>query len=596
LELRGTLVVDDGGFDTFNLVLGPTATLDIGAGLYFAAGNTVRLDSGSAITGTGEFRLNGGFNSNLDLPNGYTVTDAPWRLQGGLNIVGGSFAIGSTGVVKHDNDFVVVNTVDFSNAGTLSIGGGDFAFPHLHLHSGLFNTGTVTLDSFALEEGYGATLDVFGGELVNQGIIESKDTAGLGAFSGDRLILGNVLNEGQINVDYDLTIDTTGGALVNSATGVINVASLQTLTVLDTGDFGIGEFFNEGTIDLNATNTTDGEQTILDVSGIEFFNAGVIQGFGTIIGTVIDDGGTINLGASPGYLEIDGDYSTSEKSTLAIEIAGDQAGVSYDQLVVSGRADLNGRLNVSLLNGFMPVSSAGFVILMAGTLEGSFAVASGLDISDELVLDLNYVDDRVALVSVDVTKAGTNHDDVLSGSAGQDTSQGGDVIVAGAGDDVMVGLGAGDIAYGQEGDDTFGIESSGFNRIDGGDGIDTIQVGAGVDLAIFSQPGTAIDHIEILDLRNASDDQLVLDAAAIRNMVDAGGDNPLVLLGEAGDELDLRGDFELVGERAVEVNGVEMNLLELSEGDTSILVSQEIAVTIYATDGSVTLVDDLIDT
>ncbi|MEX2326776.1 MAG: hypothetical protein WD558_03520, partial [Pseudomonadales bacterium] len=371
LELRGTLVVDDGGFDTFNLVLGPTATLDIGAGLYFAAGNTVRLDSGSAITGTGEFRLNGGFNSNLDLPNGYTVTDAPWRLQGGLNIVGGSFAIGSTGVVKHDNDFVVVNTVDFSNAGTLSIGGGDFAFPHLHLHSGLFNTGTVTLDSFALEEGYGATLDVFGGELVNQGIIESKDTAGLGAFSGDRLILGNVLNEGQINVDYDLTIDTTGGALVNSATGVINVASLQTLTVLDTGDFGIGEFFNEGTIDLNATNTTDGEQTILDVSGIEFFNAGVIQGFGTIIGTVIDDGGTINLGASPGYLEIDGDYSTSEKSTLAIEIAGDQAGVSYDQLVVSGRADLNGRLNVSLLNGFMPVSSAGFVILMAGTLEGS---------------------------------------------------------------------------------------------------------------------------------------------------------------------------------------------------------------------------------
>jgi hypothetical protein len=57
-----------------------------------------------------------------------------------------------------------------------------------------------------------------------------------------------------------------------------------------------------------------------------------------------------------------------------VEIGGVVAGTQYDQLVVSGNATLGGKLEVTMVNGFMPVGGAMFnVVRAAGVVNGVFA-------------------------------------------------------------------------------------------------------------------------------------------------------------------------------------------------------------------------------
>lgn len=579
LKLDGALSISNSVFDANGLIIGAGGNLDIVSGSLFRLEGSARLDSTASITGAGTFEFTQGTGTeipDLSLPGGYTVDGASWRISSDLDIRGGSFSIGNTGEMTLKQAFVVVNTTDFTNDGNLTVAVGDFGPSDLHLHTGLLNTGTVTLDNLVISTPTGtqtATIDVFGGELINQGTIASEDSNGV---LGTRVIRGDVINEGQIAVNYDLTIDTFGAEFFNTPAGTITVATNQTLTFL-----GGGHVFNEGTIDGSV-----GTGNTLDVTDVIFNNeGGTIEGFFSINGTVT--GGTVIPGNSPGLLEINGDFINSDSSVLEIELEGNEPGVGYDQVVVSGKAELDGRLNVSLLSGFMPAAAAGFVILMADSLEGSFAQASGLDISDEQVLDLNYVDDQVELVSLAVTQSGTDGNDVLNGAGGQD------VLVAGAGDDVITNIGGEDIVYGQEGNDSFQVHGE-FKRIDGGDGIDTLQLSDTVDLG--SMDAVAVDNIEVLSLENGRADTLELDAQIIKGMVDGhneltGTDNSLVLLGDSGDLVKLDGDFAADGEQTLSINGTEVAFRVFTEGDVSLYVDDAISLEIHRSDGSVETIE-----
>jgi hypothetical protein len=63
---------------------------------------------------------------------------------------------------------------------------------------------------------------------------------------------------------------------------------------------------------------------------------------------------------------------------LTIELGGAEPGVSYDQLVVSGTATLDGELRFVLLNGYVPNAADNLVILRAASIVGDFASVSGL--------------------------------------------------------------------------------------------------------------------------------------------------------------------------------------------------------------------------
>jgi hypothetical protein len=102
--------------------------------------------------------------------------------------------------------------------------------------------------------------------------------------------------------------------------------------------------------------------------------SGVIQGSGTLnvfnnLGKTLINAGTISPGTltgTPGTLTITGNRRSTATSALSIEIGG-TANNQFDLLQVSGADTLNGTLNISVINNFVPALSSTFRILTCGS-------------------------------------------------------------------------------------------------------------------------------------------------------------------------------------------------------------------------------------
>jgi uncharacterized repeat protein (TIGR01451 family) len=136
----------------------------------------------------------------------------------------------------------------------------------------------------------------------------------------------------------------------------------------------------------------------LTKSGARVFNGGTLGGKGTITGTVSNIGGTVLPGSSPGILRIVGDYTQGPTGTLNIELGGVVSGTQYDLLDVTGAASLSGTLNVSLINGFTPISGTVFRIVNFSTRSGDFITETGMNLGGWLFLLPYYSSDHLSLI------------------------------------------------------------------------------------------------------------------------------------------------------------------------------------------------------
>jgi hypothetical protein len=117
---------------------------------------------------------------------------------------------------------------------------------------------------------------------------------------------------------------------------------------------------------------------ILSASSINI-NGGTVEGFGTLSGSVINNGGTLLPGDAPGTLSIMGSYTQGSGGSLAINIGGETAGSGYGVLAVNGASSLGGTLDLSLINGFTPTNGELFEILSSTSpVTGTFATVNGL--------------------------------------------------------------------------------------------------------------------------------------------------------------------------------------------------------------------------
>ena len=173
---------------------------------------------------------------------------------------------------------------------------------------------------------------------------------------------------------------TTGRAVSFGANGGTIDTGANTLVlsgVLSGG--GALTKIGSGQLSLSGVNTYTGATTVsagmlfLDNSSASATSVGVngtIAGTGTIRGNLAN-GGRLSPGASPGTITVNGNFTQTATGTYAAEIA---SATSFDKLVVTGTASLNGALAVTGLNGFVPGVGQSFTILTAGGgVTGTFA-------------------------------------------------------------------------------------------------------------------------------------------------------------------------------------------------------------------------------
>ena len=217
----------------------------------------------------------------------------------------------------------------------------------------LGGTGELVLSDHSTNRVYTASA----GHTLTQG--ENHSIRGAGQLGVN---LANLVNQGTILADANqaLQIDprnffrNQGTVKVTGAGGLVHVGDYQQTA---------------GVTAIDTKMTVTGSGNLL-------LEGGVLSGVGEIEFTtpgrgVINSGGQVSAGASPGTLLVDGDYTQEAGGDLLVELDGDVQGVSYDLLLVDGDVSLAGALTVDL--GFPADLSDLFTILTyTGTRTGTF--------------------------------------------------------------------------------------------------------------------------------------------------------------------------------------------------------------------------------
>ncbi|NIA70460.1 cadherin-like domain-containing protein [Pelagibius litoralis] len=339
--------------ETLNITGGNLAV----AGPLSGNGDASVILSGGGLTVGGAGNLAGAFNwtgGALDGGGSLAVTGfatlggvAPLTLDTALTLSGtGQITndIGGSGSLVNDGSLTVVGSValavPFTNAVGAAIvidGGLGSGLSTLSFTAGLVQLGTITLTASLATGPTEASLVVTGAPLDNQGSIVSE--AGVG---GPRSIAADLVNNGTVTINAVTDIAGNGGAHSNEAGATFAANADVTVT-------NAAAYRNSGSMTFAAAAT-------FALVGADFENTlgGEIGGGGTIdvSGGTFTNNGTINPGASPGELTIDGAFVQGADGVLTVEIDGSGG----DSLVVSGTATFAGIIDVVFLDGFLPLA------------------------------------------------------------------------------------------------------------------------------------------------------------------------------------------------------------------------------------------------
>jgi hypothetical protein len=293
-----------------------------------------------------------------------------------LNLSGGSVVSqtivigmhdGSTGAFNHGYaEGVGPTTGSVLVTGNLYIGGGPVP--------AVGGSGTYNLYAGVLDVGGNTYVGYSGKGYFNQGVpwgAASTPTPG-GTFQTTNLYLGwypgsqgaYTLANGNLTVTRDMYVGCNGTGSFYQSGGSVKVDNNLTIGSTGSYDFEGGQLQVTGTLFDNGSLTVNGNPLRGDLFQVgSLTEAGWLQGSGVINGNVSIAGG-VHPGNSPGVLTIAGNYTQSAGSTLNIDIGNG----GYSELSVTGKANLAGYLNVSLLTGVRILNGETFDIVNAADL------------------------------------------------------------------------------------------------------------------------------------------------------------------------------------------------------------------------------------
>ncbi len=217
--------------------------------------------------------------------------------------------------------------------------------------------------------------------------------------------MGNVNNGtsqfyNSLNVSDGGTLTVAGD--LNNAGNPCNSCAAQNLTITNGSVATVnGVTSNSGGVLVDGTSLLNAKGGFVQTAGSTvadgILNAqknGVsIQG-GTLSGTGIVNGnvimaGTMLPGDPTGIFTINGNYTQTSTGTLAEEI-GWLNGSNASLLDVNGNVDLDGTLALAELSGFDPTVGESFILMEFSSDYGSFNTVTGLDLGNDMYLDLEY--------------------------------------------------------------------------------------------------------------------------------------------------------------------------------------------------------------
>ena len=351
-----------------------------------------------------------GVNDDVTIPSGVTVThsggtDSVHSLtaQGSLVLSGGSLSLAAS-------SFVTALT---QTGGTLT-GAGNLTVSAFSWTGGIqAGTGSTTISGGNLDSSasvlvvQGRAMSVTGPVQWNGGNALQLDSGAVWsvASSGGFMVQGNgtvtaatgtgtfqnagtFSSFGSVTFISPVAFNNTGTVTIQSGTltlsagtnsGTINVSGGVTLNFAGSYTLAAGsDITGSGAVVFSAGTTTIAGY--IGVSTITIQAGARITGAATLSGA-LTNAGTIDVGGGPGTagtLTINGSFTQTATGALNVEIGGTTAGSQYDQLVINGMANLGGTLNVTLLNGFVPIPGNTFRVLTFGFSSGSFATITGL--------------------------------------------------------------------------------------------------------------------------------------------------------------------------------------------------------------------------
>jgi hypothetical protein len=341
-------------------------SLDVVAGSVTLSGGGVIIGPGTLdITRT--ITISGGAfqNAVLDILAGGAVCDlfnAADVHFGGTIINFGTFNIHGSGGLTGADTFINHGTINWLpslqiplnadldpkaalrslDAGLFDMSGGIISGSNL---IGSDSAGLIGSDSAGLIGHDSSSLVAAGG-----GNVIATDSAGIISSNSAGIISDN--SEGVVSAGGGNCIAAGGGnfhALANARA--------------DSAPAGFTQ--SGGEINLNAFN----------IIGPVTVDGGTVTGSGLIQGDLTNNGGYILPGHSAGVIGVLGNFTQGANGTLVIENGGPSP-LQFEQLQVSGAANLDGKLDVKLINGYTPDPADTFSPLGSSSVSGSFASAS----------------------------------------------------------------------------------------------------------------------------------------------------------------------------------------------------------------------------
>ena len=215
---------------------------------------------------------------------------------------------------------------------------------------------------------------------------------------------------------YDLQGNTYTGNYPNNASAAFNNAGLLRKSGSGTASISGVSFNNTGMVEVDSGTLSIGSYTQtagttdLNGGGLEFSSpaqilGGQLLGSGTINGSVVNIGGLLSPGRSPGSIILNGDYTEGTAGALLFELGG-LAGGQFDFLDVNGTASLGGTLEISLLDGYHPMLGDSFRVMDFNSRTGDFDSIQALGASG-FQFTTEYNADSLTLVTEAVPEPST---------------------------------------------------------------------------------------------------------------------------------------------------------------------------------------------